>query len=254
MFKFKDGTLKKAAYVVIDGVEHEVHMPEYEGETPMSAENLNLALQNSHPIGSMYTTTLEDNPCNELGFGEWEKRNVFHGGELIAYGTAYNQSNNTELIANGSKLDFSDTKIPNKKFNIKNFVDGVISDQDGTFRIATKGIVGIVKCNAKFCGLGGNGIVGLWWQGNSNALPSGINLLSTNSLLTGPYGETFGGSTNTLLYEVTDEASDETEFFVNPFVNPYGGSFIPCQAGVKCSLEVEVYSKKQTTYVWERVS
>lgn len=41
MFKFEDGILKKGAYVVIDGVEHEVHMPEYEGKTPMTAENLN---------------------------------------------------------------------------------------------------------------------------------------------------------------------------------------------------------------------
>ena len=44
MFKFKDGTLKKGAYVVIDGVEHEVHMPECEGETPLSAENLNRSI------------------------------------------------------------------------------------------------------------------------------------------------------------------------------------------------------------------
>lgn len=41
MFQFEDGTLKKGAYVVIDGVEYEVHMPEYEGETPLTAENLN---------------------------------------------------------------------------------------------------------------------------------------------------------------------------------------------------------------------
>lgn len=27
--KFEEGTLVKGAYVVIDGVEHEVHMPEY---------------------------------------------------------------------------------------------------------------------------------------------------------------------------------------------------------------------------------
>lgn len=254
MFKFKDGTLKKGAYVVIDGVEHEVHMPEYEGETPMSAENLNLALQNSYPVGSMYTTTSEESPKTELGFGEWEKKNVFHGGELIAYGSAYNQGEQSNTVVNGAKLDFSDTKIPNKKFNIKNFVDGVLFDQGGTFKIATKGIVGLVKCNSKFCGLGGSGITGLWWQGNSNPLPTGVNLLSTNALLTGPYGEVYGGNTNTLLYEVTDEASDETEFYVNPVVNPYGGAFVPCQAGTKCSLEVEVYSKKQTTYVWERIS
>lgn len=44
MFRFEDGTLKKGAYVVIDGVEYEVHMPEYEGKTPLSSENLNRAV------------------------------------------------------------------------------------------------------------------------------------------------------------------------------------------------------------------
>lgn len=39
--KFEAGTLIKGAYVVINGVEHEVHMPEYEGNTPLTPENLN---------------------------------------------------------------------------------------------------------------------------------------------------------------------------------------------------------------------
>ena len=41
MVNFENGTLVKGAYVVIDGVEHEVHMPEYSGNTPLSSENLN---------------------------------------------------------------------------------------------------------------------------------------------------------------------------------------------------------------------
>lgn len=254
MFKFKDGTLKKGAYVVIDGVEHEVHMPEYEGETPMSAENLNLALQNSYPVGSMYTTTSEESPKTELGFGEWEKRNVFHGGELIAYGTAYNQDSNETAVTVSEQLAFSDTRIPNKKFNIKNLVDGVLESKSGTFNIIPKGIVGLVKCTASFSGLGGSGIKGLWWQGNSNALPDGVKFLSNNHLLTGPTEGNYGGNSNVFIYEVTDDASDDTEFFINPFCNPYGGNFGPCQAGTKCELQVEVYSKKQTTYVWERIS
>lgn len=38
---FENGILVKGAYVILDGVEHEVHMPEYSGNTPTSAENLN---------------------------------------------------------------------------------------------------------------------------------------------------------------------------------------------------------------------
>ena len=226
---------------------------EYQTDAEVN-ELLNEQKEKMWGVGSIYTTTLEEDPAIILGWGKWIRKKILNGGELIAYGSAYNQGEQSDTVVNGAKLDFSDTKIPNKKFNIKNFVDGVLFDQGGTFKIATKGIVGLVKCNSKFCGLGGSGITGLWWQGNSNPLPTGVNLLSTNALLTGPYGEVYGGNTNTLLYEVTDEASDETEFYVNPVVNPYGGAFVPCQAGTKCSLEVEVYSKKQTTYVWERIS
>lgn len=72
MFKFKDGTLKKGAYVVIDDVEYEVHMPEYEGETPLSAENLNLALQGLYPVGSIYMSVNSTNPVELFGFGTWK--------------------------------------------------------------------------------------------------------------------------------------------------------------------------------------
>lgn len=41
MVKFENGTLIKGAYVEINGAEHNVHMPEIEGDTPASAENLN---------------------------------------------------------------------------------------------------------------------------------------------------------------------------------------------------------------------
>lgn len=43
MVDFKEGQLVKGAYVVIDGVEHEVHMPQYSGNTPLTPENLNKA-------------------------------------------------------------------------------------------------------------------------------------------------------------------------------------------------------------------
>lgn len=41
MVNFEDGELVKGAYVVIDGKEYEVHMPQYSGRTPLSSENLN---------------------------------------------------------------------------------------------------------------------------------------------------------------------------------------------------------------------
>lgn len=43
MVNFEDGTLVKGAYVEIDGVQYPVHMPQYSGNTSLSAENLNKA-------------------------------------------------------------------------------------------------------------------------------------------------------------------------------------------------------------------
>ena len=71
--KFEGGTLVKGAYVVIDGVEHEVHMPEYSGKTPLSAEIFNKMQEDIFPIGSTYITQTNTNPNTILGFGTWER-------------------------------------------------------------------------------------------------------------------------------------------------------------------------------------
>lgn len=71
--KFENGTLVKGAYVVIDGIEHEVHMPKYSGNTPCSAENLNKMQEDIFPIGSTYITQTDTNPNTILGFGTWER-------------------------------------------------------------------------------------------------------------------------------------------------------------------------------------
>lgn len=41
MVEFENGQLVKGAYVIIDGKEYPVHMPQYSGQTPLSAENMN---------------------------------------------------------------------------------------------------------------------------------------------------------------------------------------------------------------------
>lgn len=77
MVNFENGTLVKGAYVVIDGIEHEVHMPEYSGNTPLSPEILNKMqtdlLKAVFPIGSTYITQENTNPNTILGFGTWER-------------------------------------------------------------------------------------------------------------------------------------------------------------------------------------
>lgn len=44
MVNFKNGEIKKKAYVTIDGVDYEVHDATINCETPVSAENLNRAI------------------------------------------------------------------------------------------------------------------------------------------------------------------------------------------------------------------
>lgn len=77
MVNFKEGQLIKVAYVLIDGVKHEVHMPEYSGSTPLSPEILNKMqvelLKDVFPIGSTYITPTNTNPSMILGFGTWER-------------------------------------------------------------------------------------------------------------------------------------------------------------------------------------
>lgn len=41
MVEFEEATLVKGAYVVINGVEYPVHMPQYSGGTQLSPENMN---------------------------------------------------------------------------------------------------------------------------------------------------------------------------------------------------------------------
>lgn len=71
--KFENGTLVKGAYVTIDGVDYEVHMPEYSGNTPLSAETFNKMQEDIFPVGSIYRTQTNKNPNEILGFGTWER-------------------------------------------------------------------------------------------------------------------------------------------------------------------------------------
>ena len=77
MVNFEAGTLVKGAYVVVDGVELKVNMPEYSGNTPLSAEKLNQMqkelLETVFPIGSTYVTQTNTNPNTILKFGTWER-------------------------------------------------------------------------------------------------------------------------------------------------------------------------------------
>ena len=75
-FNWQAGTLVSKAKVTINGIVYEVEPEEYEGETPLSPENLNemqeILFQAIYPVGSIYMSTVSTNPATLFGFGTWE--------------------------------------------------------------------------------------------------------------------------------------------------------------------------------------
>jgi hypothetical protein len=81
---WQNGTLVSKAKVDVNGTIYEVEPEQYEGTTPLSAENL-ISMENNienamtdllkiiFPIGSSYITQENTNPNTILGFGEWER-------------------------------------------------------------------------------------------------------------------------------------------------------------------------------------
>lgn len=112
MVNFKDGELVKGAYVIIDGKEYEVHMPQYSGETPLSSENLNKMqkdLQDKMIEGTWTPTltTLEDvAPTMEYSIRQGTYKKL---GKLV-YLSFYIRGNITAL--NGSENYVKITGIP----------------------------------------------------------------------------------------------------------------------------------------------
>ena len=206
-----------------------------------------------YPVGSVITTSVNANPSGNYG-GTWEQIKVLTGGELIAFGSAYNNSSNSIAVAQDSPISFSDNKIPDKQYSITDFVGNVLSFDSGTFRVNTRGIVGMVEAIITFSGFfDGNGA--LWFVANANQLPNGITI--HNSVMGPILGNTeaqYGGASRTYFYKVDDAVTSNLGFYINPAANVYNTNFTPCIGGVTCELLVKAYAKKQVTYMWKRTA
>lgn len=210
------------------------------------------ALNAIYPVGSIYLSVNSTNP-SELFGGTWELLKIFTGGELLAYGWAYNGVSNTTDVNVDVDIPFSGSKIPSKQYSITNYVDGVLTFDSGTFRLHTKNLVGLVEAIYTLSGVyGGNGA--LWFKGNSNELPTGVTIHNNGTgPILGNANSMYNGASRTYLYKIDDNASD-VNFFINPIATVYNSSFKPCSGGVKCELLVKVYAKKQITYMWKRTA
>lgn len=102
-FNWQNGTLVSKAKVEIDGKVYEVEPEQYEGQTPLSAENLNQMqdafLDFIYPVGSIiYNADSNFNPNSEFG-GTWEK---IKGKMIIGYDES-DSDFNTLKATGGSK-------------------------------------------------------------------------------------------------------------------------------------------------------
>ena len=256
MFNWEDGNLIEPAYVEINGQKHYVTPAKYRGDTPITASNLN-KMQN-YILGDLKTVgTLEINeginPSSYLP-GIWEKQKMFLGGELIAFGAIKNGSTNTEHIPKTDVISISNEKIPNKKYDVTNYMDNILEYNLGAFLVRPKNIVGMIEAELCLAGNIGTGCTGLWFKANQNPLPEGVSLLQGDGPILSTYGS-YSGAMNKYIYKIDDEKifGDEESFYINPGAQPYNGSFAPTCGGVQCYLAVKVFAKKGMT-IWKRVS
>lgn len=203
----------------------------------------------AHPIGSLYTSVDNINPSETIG-GEWELVRTYSGGDLLAVASV--SSTGGSIVYNGSYVEFSSNAFgATKTYNVQNFIPNILNGYAGTILVKPQNIVGYVEADMYVSGYGGSGTRGLWWSGNYNDLPSGVELMSGAGHLTGGiHDANYGGCTNKYMYKV----SGDTEFFVNPKYSPYNGPVTAGNGGTICFLNVRAYAKPGTTYLWKRVS
>lgn len=127
---FEDATLKKSAYVTINGTEYPVTDAEYIGGTDLDAATLNYAFKLMHPVGSIYMTTVETNPSEIFGFGTWE---LWGAGRVpVGVDTTQTEFNTVEKTSGEKTHKLTINELPkitgNARTNIWGNNDSIFSD------------------------------------------------------------------------------------------------------------------------------
>lgn len=203
----------------------------------------------THPVGSIYTSQDSTNPKDLFG-GEWELIRTYAGGELLAYVTV-SASGGSECAQN-TDVAFSDSRVGTKSAAGQHYNTGVNSEyvlgyESGTIMCYPRGIVGMVEADIYLTGSGSH----LWFHGNYNTLPSGVELISGRQFLATGTAGGYGGNSNKYIYKV--EGATEN-FFINPLFSPYNGAFLFSSGGTISWLTAKAYAKPGISYVWKRTS
>lgn len=207
-----------------------------------------------YPVGSVIYNSNGVNPAEYLKYGTWTQTRTFYGGELLGYGVVTSTSSGSAQSAS-NHYNFADTSVGSKQYNVVNYLPEVITGQYGALYIKPQNIVGFIESTIYISGHGDGSTVGIWWSSsNGSELPEGVTCLggSRAPLLTGPIGSNYGGNSCNYFYQVEDGVTEG--FYINPQYQPYGGAITPSNGGVGCRLNVKVFAKAGTNYMWERIS
>ena len=220
--------------------------------------NIEVDLDSMYPINSIYTSKSAKNPGEQLG-GVWELVRNYMGGELIAFGTSYNKNAADYHLIGGTYKGWSDIfSSSNQNVSITNYTTNTVLEFDsGTFKVNTRGLVGLVEAEIILSGNKNSDCYAIWFSDNKNAIPSGASQISNGRALMSigmPGTNNYGGTSNKYYFQATGGPSSDVSFYINPSMVAYpsAGEFFPGNGGVKCSLSVKVYTTKETRYVWKR--
>ena len=205
-----------------------------------------------YPVGAIYSSESDVNPGTLFG-GTWQLMRTFYGGELVAYGTAWNSESIDKTFDANTYYGISDVLGGVYTDSLHNYIPDILTGSSGTIWVQTKGIVGLVEANLEISGCTDNsGCNGIWfYTHNKNTLPAGVILRGGGTLHT--VSGYYGGNSTRYFYDIANNDTG-TSFFVNPQWTPYGGSFRPCLSGVRSILQVKAFAKGGTTYMWKRIA
>lgn len=140
-FNWQAGTLVSKAKVTINGIVYEVEPEEYEGETPLSPENLNemqeILFQAIYPVGSIYMSTASTNPATLFGFGTWE----LWGQGRVPVGVDTSDTDFDTVEETGGEKEHTLTIDEIPSHNHKTNIGVVLSPESSGYRIGESGVV-----------------------------------------------------------------------------------------------------------------